>query len=69
MARDRRRPVVVIARQEHPRVAYVYRAELWVWPFRGWMVAATMWRSRRGWAMRDAQRVFQADRPFEILTD
>lgn len=38
----------------------LYRAELWVRPFDGWMLAATMWRKTRGWANRDGVRVFTA---------
>lgn len=38
----------------------LYRAELWVRPFNGRMLASTMWRKTRGWATRDGVRVFTA---------
>lgn len=38
----------------------LYRAELWVSPFNGRMLASTMWRKTRGWAHRDGVRVFTA---------
>ncbi len=34
-----------------------WRAELWVRPYRGYMLAATRWTSKT-WARRDAVRVF-----------
>ena len=46
-----------ICTESHP-AKQLYRAELWVRPYEGWMVAATRYVSTRSWATRDGARVF-----------
>jgi hypothetical protein len=36
----------------------LYRAELWVRPYSGWMMACTRTVSTKTWATRDGKRIF-----------
>ena len=55
--------MVVLIEPDPSKDGVGWRAELWVRPYVGWMVACTRWTTK-SWAVRDARRIFKTWRLF-----